>query len=102
MKYKENWNALIKIKFIPKKYREQQKRLGQAFSELNSIRNMVMHPVKPYRYRKEMFDKVQIALQDFNIKFVSNRFKMTNSYWRNTKLDKLQAVVAEIDNEQTR
>lgn len=24
---------------------------------------------------------------------------MTNSYWRNTKLDKLQAVVAEIDNE---
>lgn len=69
MKYKENWNALIKIKFIPKKYREQQKRLGQAFSELNSIRNMVMHPVKPYRYRKEMFDKVQIALQDFNIKF---------------------------------
>lgn len=66
---KRNWNDLVKSGFIPEVYRNDPKKLGRQFTDLNDIRNMIMHPVKRYKYTEKMFSIIKQVMDDFNINY---------------------------------
>jgi len=65
---KHNYSALEESRFIPREFRGQGKNaLTNDLTALNKTRNTVMHPIKPYKYRKPMFDQIRKMLKSFEI-----------------------------------
>lgn len=69
IKFKDNYQQLIQSKFIPKPYRIDPQKLASDFAELNRTRNAAMHPIKPLKYREEMFKLLKETLKNFKYDF---------------------------------